>query len=108
QRAMRILTNHALDPEERADTVATCDRLNSKQTRGRIENHVPRGQLHALLSVVVFNDEFPAVVVLGRREEDRRAEISADSLSCRRKLTNRGVHVRAEGLATGVAVEHRR
>src|SRR5215472_979654 len=100
---MRILANHALHPEEGTDPVAACHRLYTMQARRRVKHHVARRQLHALLAIVVLDDKFPAVVLLRWCEEQRRAEVGTNSLTCCSKLANRRVHVRAEGLAAGIA-----
>ena len=104
---MRILANHALNPEEGTDAIAARDRFYAMQARRGIQHHVAGRQLHALGSVVVFNDQLSPVVVLRRCEEERRAQIGANSLPRSDELANRSVDMRAEGLAAGVAVEHR-
>jgi hypothetical protein len=108
ERAVGVLADHALDPEEAADAVAAGYRLYAVQARGWVEDHRAGGELDRFFAVVVLDDELAAIVVGGVGEEERGAEVGADALGCGGELADGRVDVRAEGLAAGVAVEHRR
>ncbi len=73
-----------------------------------IENEVAGGQLHLMRAVLVFDDEFAAVVLLGLGEEQRYAEVGANARRGPRDGADRTVDVRAEEVALAVAVEERR
>jgi hypothetical protein len=44
--SVSIAANHALHPEERRDTCASCHGSDPMETRRRIEHHMPGGQLY--------------------------------------------------------------
>ena len=80
QGAPDVLADHALNPEEAADPVAAGHRLNPVQAVGRVKHQMPGRQLDRVLAVAVFNDQFPALIFMGRREKERGGKIGADAL----------------------------
>ena len=59
-------------------------------------------------AVGVLDDQFAALVILWRRQEQRRGQVGADPMSRARHMPDRVVDMTAEGLPLAVAVEHRR
>jgi hypothetical protein len=56
------VADHALQPEERSDPHAPRHGGNRVQAGSRIEHQVPCRQFHLVRAVVVFDDQFAAVV----------------------------------------------
>lgn len=108
QRPLAIVADHALDPEKGRNAGATGDGPDIVQARGRIENHVSGRKLHAMCSISVFNDQFAAFVFIRVGEKKRRGEIRANAMRRARYLADGVINMRAERLATLVAIEQRR
>ena len=94
--------------EERRRARAARDGGDVVDARGRIEHEIARRQLHPLRAVRVLDDEFAAVVVAGRRQEQRRRQVGAEATAACRVHADRAVDVAAERHAFAVAVEERR
>src|SRR4249919_3382786 len=54
QRPLPVVSNHALNPEERADAYAARYRAHVMKTRRRIEHQMPGRQLHAMHAAAVL------------------------------------------------------
>ncbi len=107
ERALGVVPNEALRPEERGDARAARDRRDIVQAGAGIDDHVAGGQLHLVAAVGVLDHELAAVVILGRGDEQRRRHVGADLQRCVEIAADRVVDVRAEGHAGVVAVEQR-
>jgi len=107
-RAVAVIADHGLQPEERAETRAAGDGRDAVQAGRRIEDHVTGGEFDGFGAVGVLDDEFAAVVFVGIGEEERAGKIRAKAMAGAGDDADGTVDVRAEGLAAGVAVEHRR
>jgi hypothetical protein len=83
-------------------------RTDGVQAAGGIEDERAGGKLDGVQAVGVVDVELAAVVGGGVGKEEGAGEVGADTLSGGGELPYRGVHMRSEGLAAGVAVEHGR
>jgi len=72
QRAIAIITQHALNPEERRDPRAARDRAHVVKAGRRREHHMTTRQFHAVDAVRVLDHELPAVILLRFPEKKRR------------------------------------
>src|SRR5579875_1233192 len=76
-----VVADHALNPEERADTGAAGHRTHMMEAGGGIKNHVPGGQLHLMGAIGVFYDQLAAVVLVRIAEEQRSGKVRANPVS---------------------------
>src|SRR5687767_7918990 len=105
QRALDVVANHTLDPEERRYTPATSYRADVMQAGRRIKNHVTGRQLDVVHAVCVFDKQFTAVVFLERGQKERRREIGANTVWRACDLADRIIDMVAERLAHLVTVK---
>ena len=73
-----------------------------------VKDHVSRRQLHAVRAVSILDDQFTAVVLLRRAEKQRSGKVGANPMRRARHRPNRIVDMRAESLASLIAVEQGR
>ena len=71
------------------------------QAGGGIQHHVPGRSLTDCVPYVSSIIQLPAVILLGRREEERRRQIRADAICCPADLPDRVIDVRAEDARPG-------
>jgi hypothetical protein len=69
---------------------------------------MPGGELYALCAVSILNHQFPALVLIRFREEQRRRNVRTNALPAAGDLADRVVHMSSKRQAPGVAVEQRR
>ena len=81
--AVTVSANHALDPEEGGHARAACHRCHAMEAGCRIKHHVPCRQFDAVQTVRIFDDELAAVVLIGRREEQRCRDVGPNALARR-------------------------
>ena len=110
QPALRVLGQQALDPEERRDALAAGDRGDLVQAGAGIQDQISGRELDAVAAIGIFDDQFAAVVVLRRAQEQGGRQVGAHRVhaAAAAVVADRVVDVEAERLAAGVAVEQRR
>ncbi len=69
QRALPIIADHALDPEERRRPCTSTHWRDVMKARRGVQNQVTGGQLYRMRAVCVLHDEFSSVIFIRMREE---------------------------------------
>ena len=72
QRPVAIAAHHALIQKNEADSRAARHGAHVMQAGCRIQDHMARGQLHAVRSVGILHYQFPAVILIGMGQEKCR------------------------------------
>jgi hypothetical protein len=80
QRALTVVADHALNPEEGRETSAACDGPYMMQTCGRVQDQVSRRELDVVRSVGILDNEFAAFVLVRRSEEQRGRKVGSNSV----------------------------
>jgi len=111
QAPLAVITQHALDPEERGQPRAGGDGGDLVQAGARVQHHVARRQFHPLVAVGVFDHQLATLVLIRVAQEQRGRQVGAHRL----RLAGGGVvvahgvvHMEPEGLPRLIAVEQRR
>ena len=108
QRALAVVADQALDPEEAGRANPARDRRHLVKAGGRVDDHVAGAELDAVLAVGVLDLQLAAVILVGVGEEERGRHVGPELAAIARVKTNAAVDMGAELHAFAVAVEHRR
>src|SRR3954454_1961863 len=108
QRALPVITDHALDPEERGIASTAGYRCDVVKAGGRVQNHMPGRQFHRMRAIRVLNNQFSSVVLVWVREKQRGGKIGTNAMTRSWNLADGIVDVGSERVPSLIAIEQGR